>query len=120
MTGKVDDHGRALLTVALTATGAGVAVPVDTWVDTGFTGQLTLPLTLIQSLGLPLVGKATTLLADGKTAEVDRYQCSVDWFGEMVSVHVLASRGVFPLLGVALLAGHVLIVDYEKCTVELH
>ena len=119
MTGNVDNFGRALLPVALSAAADGVFATVQTWIDTGFTGELMLPMNLIQSLALPLLGKATTRLANGKTDEVDRFECWIDWFGERKPVAALASLGAFPLLGIALLTGHLLTIDYEKCTLEL-
>ncbi len=119
MTGNVDDYGRAMLPVALSAAADGAVSTVEAWVDTGFTGQLMLPMNLIHSLALPLLGKATTRLANGTTEEVDRYQCWIEWFDERKSVAALASLGAFPLLGIALLAGHLLTIDYEKCTLAL-
>ena len=47
MTGKVDDYGRAMLPVGLSAAADGAVSPVEAWVDTGFTGQLMLPINLI-------------------------------------------------------------------------
>ena len=120
MTGKVDDYGRAMLPVALSAAAGGAVSTVEAWVDTGFTGQLMLPINLVHSLTLPLLGKATARLANGKTEEVDRFQCWIEWFGERKPVAALASLGAFPLLGIALLAGHVLTIDYERCTLGLN
>jgi hypothetical protein len=48
-----------------------------------------------------------------------RFKCCVNWFGEIKRVDVLAHQGRFPLLGVALRAGHQLKIDYERCDVTV-
>ena len=39
--------------------------------------------------------------------------CIVEWFGMWKQIEVIASQGTFPLLGVGLLAGHHLEIDYK-------
>ena len=119
MTGKVDEYGRALLEVTLYRDAQSPALVVPAWIDTGFTGDMMLPRALVSSLGLPKTADVTAGLGDGKTARFDNHEGLIDWFGERRTIDVLANEGKFPLLGVRLLAGHFLSIDYEKCTVEL-
>ena len=48
MKGTVDDSGRAILPVEILCGKHPVGVQVDVWIDTGFTGDLVLPQSLIE------------------------------------------------------------------------
>jgi clan AA aspartic protease len=50
-------------------------------IDTGFTGFLTLPLALIDSLGLPWLGRESGVLSDGSLQVFDVYAATVIWDG---------------------------------------
>src|SRR5437867_11998066 len=115
MNGKVDEYGRALLPIALRSEGDGTTTSLEAWVDTGFTGDLMLPRAQIKALGFTQIGDVNAGLGDGRTAKFDAFEGQIDWFGQPRKIDVLAHGGKFPLLGVKLLAGHVLTVDYEKC-----
>jgi clan AA aspartic protease len=117
MIGRVDSGGRALLTAELRAEEFGEPMEVDAWVDTGFTGELVLPRSLIETLGLKSPGKVRAVLADGSTVECDSYQCWMSWFGEDHLLEVVANDGDHPLLGVGLLVGRDLHVSYSAMTV---
>ena len=77
-----------------------------TIIDTGFDEALTLPASLIQSLGLPFRGSGTTLLADGSESQYNIHEAVVNWDGQFQQI-LVNSAETEPLLGMALLE------DYE-------
>ena len=62
-------------------------------------------------------GSVDAILADGSEIELVTYTCFVNWFGEERRLEVVANDGDCPLLGVGLLLGLELRVNY--CTLEL-
>jgi clan AA aspartic protease len=119
MTGRVDLAGRALLPVTLRHPTGSPDLTFDTWIDTGFNGDLVLPGDLITRLGLPIGVSNRAVLADGSEIAIDAYLGQMDWFGTRRSVEVIANDGRFPLLGVGLLVGRVLRIDYAALTLSL-
>jgi clan AA aspartic protease len=91
----------------------------DAWVDTGFSGELVLPTDIILAFGLPRSIGVAAILGDGSTVTLDSYICRLDWFGTTREVEVVANTGQWPLLGVGLLLGRDLHIDYRAMTVAL-
>ena len=52
MNGLVDLQGRALLTVEIRTAQDATVLPLEAWIDTGFTGELVMPRSQIQGLNL--------------------------------------------------------------------
>lgn len=52
MNGLIDVQGRALLIVLIRAEPDAVASPAEVWIDTGFTGELVMPRSQIDRMGL--------------------------------------------------------------------
>lgn len=77
---------------------------VETVVDTGFTGFLTLPRGFVDSLSLPLLGSTPATLADGTTAALEVCEALVVWHGRQRPVECLVTGGA-PLIGMSLLRG---------------
>jgi len=103
MTGVVNAALEA--TIRLTVQGArGRAYEVEAVIDTGFSGFLTLPPTLITLLGAAWVGRQPGLLADGSVQIFDVYATTVLWDGQprTVETEVVDAQ---PLIGMALLQG---------------
>jgi clan AA aspartic protease len=119
MTGWVDGAGRALIRIRVRHPDFAVETPLDAWIDTGFSGELVLSQDLIASLGLPFGPEVGGVLADGSVVVLQTYTCVIEWFGTWRSVEVVANQGEFPLLGVGLLLGHQLEVDYRSGTLSL-
>lgn len=88
----------------------GTCTAVRATVDTGFTGQLTLPAAVIAVLGLPKVGERTATLGDGSKARFDLFAGVVDWHGSPLSVVVEAAE-TDPLVGMQLLDDSDLRID---------
>ncbi|MYC77660.1 clan AA aspartic protease [Candidatus Poribacteria bacterium] len=80
-------------------------------IDTGFSGELTLPGSLIDRLRLPRVGDLPIILGDGYEVSVEMYLAVVLWHGEKRIVQVLRTDDGKPLIGMSLLHGNRLILD---------
>jgi clan AA aspartic protease len=83
---------------------------VDTVIDTGFTGFLSLPSATITALDLPWNASDVVTLGDGSETLFDLYIATVIWDGEYREIYIAESE-TEPLLGMALLYGYRLQVD---------
>jgi clan AA aspartic protease len=119
MNGFVDRAGRALLRVDLRSASGSIHASIVVWIDTGFTGDLVVPQSMIDQLTLPLTGTVSAVLADGSRTVLKTYECLIDWFGELKRLEVVANEGAHPLLGVGLLRERDLRVDYRLCAITL-
>ena len=79
-------------------------------IDTGFNGFLTLPPTLVRSLGLTRLGQKSLLLANGSLDVFDTYGVTVLWNGRPRYVDVDEADAT-PLVGMALMDSHSLYVE---------
>jgi clan AA aspartic protease len=77
---------------------------VETLIDTGFTGFLSLPTSTIAALGLPWQFRDLGTLGDGSDAIFDMYKATVIWDGKYQIIDVAASEAD-PLIGMGLLYG---------------
>ena len=92
---------------------------VEAIMDTGFTGFLSLPLSMIESLGLPWIFSDSVTLGDGSEVIFQMYRAIVIWDGQFKVVDVAASESE-PLLGMSLLYGFKLQVEVvERGTVTI-
>jgi clan AA aspartic protease len=78
---------------------------IEAVIDTGFTGFLTLPPSLITALGLTWRGYASAVLGDGSLQQFDVYAATVIWDGQARMVEIDAAD-TDPLVGMGLLYGH--------------
>jgi clan AA aspartic protease len=81
-------------------------------VDTGFNGALFLPRTLVQRLGLPLLGREPVGSVNRNQEDMDISLTEIQWLGEERSVGVIVSEGDDALIGTELLKGTRLLIDY--------
>ena len=91
---------------------AGQARQVEAVIDTGFTGFLTLPPSLVAELGLVFKGTSEATLADGSAVSFDAYDATVFWEGDP-RVVLIDEADTTPLVGMLLLNGHNLNMDVE-------
>ncbi len=112
MNGFVDSQGRALLTIPIRAAQEATALSVEAWIDTGFTGELVMPRSQIDRLGLKPGLMVRAVHADGRDSRLKTFVAWLDWFGETMEVEAVAGEGQTVLLGVGLLLGRRLTVDY--------
>jgi clan AA aspartic protease len=110
--GQIDPAGRALLTLKIRADSTRKAEELVVWVDTAFDGELVLPGDRIQQLGLNQSAAVQATLADGTSTILETFDCEIEWFGVWRHVQVVSNQGQWPLLGVGLLRGRKLTVDY--------
>lgn len=103
ITGKVNSRREAIVIVSLLDPG-GIKQPIEAVLDTGFTGELTLPTKLIDDLGLEFIGSRNAVLGDGSEVLMDTYFGQIIWHGRPRLIMVLESEGG-PLLGMELLEG---------------
>lgn len=93
---------------------------VEAVIDTGFTGFLSLPLSIITSLGLPWHFRDLGTLGDGSEVVFDMYKATVIWDGRIQVIDVAASEAD-PLVGMSLLYGfrlQVEVVESGMVTIE--
>ncbi len=88
----------------------GRSQQLEVVVDTGFSGELTLPPSLVELMGLPWLCRQQGVLADGQLHTFDVYEATVVWGGEERSVEV-ESADIEPLVGMSLLAGSQLTIE---------
>ena len=89
------------------------SLPITFVIDTGATGDASLPQSIIDSLDLPLVEDADDIvitLADGTTGPGRLYLARVLWHDRIRHIEVVNLEGA-PLVGMALLYGSNLNVD---------
>ena len=78
---------------------------IEAVVDSGYTGWLTLPPTVIAALNLRWRTFGRGILADGIVSAFDVYEARVDWDGRVRSVFV-DEFDATPLIGMSLLRGY--------------
>ena len=111
----VDDALEAIVTLSVQDEN-GAMEDVNFVIDSGYTGEMTLPQEIINRLDLGAAeydeyeAAPTVMLADGAILIVDVYVTSVWWHDRLRSVEV-DSIGSTPLIGMGLLRGSNLSVD---------
>jgi len=91
----------------------GRSEPVETAIDTGFTGFLTLPSDLVAQLALPCLGLRAAILADGRRVVLNHFEVLVEWDGQRRRVSALeVDRGA--LVGMRLLEGFRMTMDIAE------
>jgi len=78
---------------------------IEAVVDSGYTGWLTLPPTMVSALRLRWLTVSRGVLADGSTSEFDVYQAKVVWDARIREVFVDVFDAI-PLVGMSLLRGY--------------
>jgi clan AA aspartic protease len=108
ITGNVDSHHKPVVTVQVSGPTASIELTIV--LDTGFSGFLALPDTLIQELGLAFSGTTVGLLANGTRTVMAVYEGTIFWDGRVRDIEVLETDGP-SLIGMGLLYGHLLAVE---------
>jgi len=102
--GIVNVRREAIVPLQVRGPG-GAERDVDAVVDSGFTASLTLPATVVATLGLARQSGGGAVLADGSVRQFDIYAAEVAWRGGWRPV-LVSGVGDEVLLGMRLLAGH--------------
>lgn len=98
----------------------GFTDEIEAIVDTGFSGFLTLPSTIIARLNLAFRSLTQVTLADGTDVQLNVYRIDVLWDGTRRSFEVLEASGA-TLVGMALLHGYkveIEVADGGSVTIE--
>lgn len=111
-TGRVTAAREAILRLRLTAGEA-----VECLVDTGFTGALVLPQSLVTRLGIPIIGREVFEMVGGRQFVADVALAEVEWLGSTRTVRVIVGEDT--LLGTELLDGTKLVIDYVSHTATI-
>jgi clan AA aspartic protease len=108
--GVVNLHREATLPLVVVGNSNGQRQVIDTVIDTGFSGFLSLPSAIITTLDLPWSASDIVTLGDGSETLFDLYTATVIWDGQYREIYIAESE-TDPLLGMALLYGYRLQVD---------
>lgn len=109
MQGFVNLRREATLTVVVGNSNQQLQA-IETVIDTGFTGFLSLPSAIITTLNLPWSASNLVTLGDGSETLFDLYTAVVIWDGQYRDIYIAESE-TEPLLGMAMLYGYRLQVD---------
>jgi clan AA aspartic protease len=104
MTGTVNARYEMIIKLPV-RDSTGQQQEIEAVLDSGFTGSLRLPPSLIASLGLPWRSRSSAILANGRLEEIDIHAGTIIWDGVSRPILIQALDNV-PLLGMALLLGH--------------
>ena len=106
-----ESGGRLFLVHPIRVEGpTGISNVYDAIVDTGFTGELTLPAILCTLLGLERVRKTYTMFGNASFEDIDVYLANVFWGGVWREVSILAT-GSEVLIGMNMLRGSTVCFD---------
>ena len=109
MYGVVNSLREATLRLVVGSSN-GQRQSIDTVIDTGFSGFLSLPSTIITTLDLAWSASDIATLGDGSETIFDLYTATVIWDGQYRDIYVVESE-TEPLIGMSLLYGYRLQVD---------
>jgi clan AA aspartic protease len=104
ITGTVTANREAFISLRIPGP-SGQEEDVDAIVDTGFTGTLTLPFSVISSLGLHWLTQGQAILANGQLETFDVYRATVIWDGQPLRI-MLEAAETDPLVGMTLMYGY--------------
>lgn len=76
--GHVHSH-EAIVELEIASTESSHAIKIESVIDTGYNGQLTLPFELVSQLQLSFVGHRRGQLADGSITVLNLYLAHVEW-----------------------------------------
>jgi clan AA aspartic protease len=107
MQGVVNLQREATLTVVVGNSNQNLQA-IKTVIDTGFTGFLSLPSTIISSLNLPWSASDVVTLGDGSETLFDLFTAVVIWDGQYRDIYI-AEAETEPLLGM----GCSMVIDYR-------
>lgn len=104
VTGQVNARLEAVIPLRLRGP-SGSETEIDAVVDTGYTGTLSAPESVVMALGLVRLSGGRAVLADGSSRRFDRYDAEVEWGGVWRPL-ALSALGNEALAGMGLLAGY--------------
>ncbi|HBA51412.1 TPA: hypothetical protein DCY77_00530 [Candidatus Uhrbacteria bacterium] len=112
LTGRIDEKNQ--LWVSMTVGGLHSKQTIEALIDTGFNGELLLPLQIAIPLGLQLAGAAPYRLADGSISQQMLFTANIGWGTTSRTATVNVVNSDTALIGGGLLHGYILLVDFQK------
>jgi clan AA aspartic protease len=109
MQGFVNQNCEAIIRIAV-GNASDPKQMITAVIDTGFTGFLSLPPSIIESLNLPWRFRDIATLGDGSEVVFEMYAANAIWDGKIQVVDVAASEAD-PLVGMSLLYGFKLQIE---------
>jgi len=109
MQGIVDQNCEATIRLVVGSADSQRQM-IDAVIDTGFTGFLTLPFSVLANLNLRAYRREEGILGDGSTCIFDVYRGLVIWDGEFRQIDINESDTA-PLVGMSLLYGYRMQLD---------
>jgi clan AA aspartic protease len=109
MQGIVDQNCEATIRLVVGSSDSQRHM-IDAVIDTGFTGFLTLPFSVLADLKLRAYRREEGILGDGSTCIFDVYRGLVIWDGELRQIDINESD-TEPLVGMSLLYGYRMQLD---------
>lgn len=106
-------------TTTVEVIGSRSSLVLSAIVDTGFSGDICIPIDIAVGLGLELVRRTKVELADGSSRSELLFAGLVRFVGEERDVEILVTDRDDPLVGVGLLAGCRLAIDFTRGTLSL-
>jgi len=88
-------------------------------VDTGFNGELLLPLPILEEFSFKFSMKSEAELADGSIVESSIYMGKINWFGREKIVRAIATKSDDGVLGTEMLHSLTLFMDLDEDRVVL-
>jgi clan AA aspartic protease len=106
-------------TVQIRVRGKRRGVKLDAVVDTGFDGEVCLPIDVAEKLGLEFVGKLFVELADGTRQRELLFAGDVSLLGKTRSASIFLTDSAEALIGTALLSDCRLMIDFTNGNVRV-
>jgi clan AA aspartic protease len=109
ITGRVNANREAIIQVAIVGDNKRLR-SVRAVIDTGFTGDFTLPKAIIDELGFTIRGIQEVILGDGSFQDFEMYDGSVIWDGQVKRIEVNTAE-TDSLIGMGLLEDYKLEIE---------
>ena len=94
--GSINQAGQATLPIAVMNTESQQFMGFNPVLDTGFNGDLQLPIDDITRLNLTAVDTVETILADGQVVDADVYTATALWLGNPRTISIIAAVQKYP------------------------
>lgn len=105
------------VTISIISSNREINVPA--MIDTGYNGEIILPISSIRDMNLEFLGTIDSELANGEIVDTELYKSRMKWFNEIREITVGASQSEDILLGTLLLANCRLEVDFKQRLVSI-
>lgn len=117
MKGFINEYGEAVINVVII--GSRKKVSIEGMIDTGFDGDICLPVLIAIQLGLELRDMICVELADGTKQDELVFEGRIIYNGEEKLIKILLTNSQQTLIGTGLLQDKVLEIDFVKKIVEI-